>query len=72
MLPVYITPRVLGRFFEEHHSRINIDAELLLICPDGTPVRVKYLDVDKHGALILQAKPEPIHGYEPYDAEEFE
>ena len=47
----------------EHEARINIDAELLLVLPDGTPVRVAFVDVDKHGALVLQAKPEPIHGY---------
>jgi len=63
MKPVYITPRVLGKFFMEHEARINIDAELLLVLPDGTPVRVAFVDVDKHGALVLQAKPEPIHGY---------
>lgn len=64
MKSVYITPRVLGKFFLEHEALINIDAELLLVLPDGTPCRVKYIDVDKHGTLILQCKEEPIHGYQ--------
>ena len=56
MNPVYITPRVLAHFYLNHEARINEDAEILLVLPDGTPCRVKYIDVDKHGALILQAK----------------
>lgn len=65
MKPVYITPRVLARYYLENEGRLNEDAEILLILPDGTPCRVKYLDVDKHGALVLQAQEEPIHGYRP-------
>ena len=64
MKPIYITPRVLARYYLENESRFNEDAEILLVLPDGTPCRVKYIDVDKHGTLILQAKEEPIHGYQ--------
>lgn len=64
MKPIYITPRVLARYYLEHESRCNEDAEILLVLPDGTPCRIAYIDVDKHGALILQAKEEPIHGYQ--------
>lgn len=63
MTPVYITPRVLARYYLEHEGRINEDAEILLVLPDGTPCRIAYIDVDKHGALILQTRPETIHGY---------
>lgn len=59
MTPVYITPRVLARWYLEHDRRVNEDAEILLVLPDGTPCRVRYIDVDKYGALILQAKEEP-------------
>ena len=63
MKPVYITPRVLARYYLANDSRINEDSEILLVLPDGTPVRIAYIDVDKHGTLILQCKEEPIHGY---------
>ena len=63
MTPVYITPRVLARYYLEHESRLNEDSEILLVLPDGTPCRIAYIDVDRHGGLVLQAKEEPIHGY---------
>ena len=39
MKPVYITPRVLAHFYLNHEARINEDAEILLVLPDGTPCR---------------------------------
>lgn len=65
MRPVYITPRVFGRFYTEKERQINVDKEMLLVLPDGTPCRIAYLSVDKHGSIVLQAKPQPIEGYVP-------
>jgi hypothetical protein len=65
MKPVYITPRLIARYYLEHEARINEDSEILLVLPDGTPCRIAYIDIDKHGTLVLQTKEEAIHGYRP-------
>ena len=58
MKPVYITPRVLAHFYLQNEGRVNEDAEILLVLPDGTPTTIRWVDVDKEGRLIFQCKPE--------------
>lgn len=54
----FVTPRVFAHFFLENEERVNIDATLLMVMPDGTPAYVQWVDVDKSGTIVLQAKPE--------------
>ena len=58
MTPVYITPRLIARYYLEHEDRLNEDAEVLLILPDGTPMVAAWLSWGVRGEMILQVKPE--------------
>lgn len=54
----FLTPRVFARFYLENEECVNLDGTILMIFPDGTPAYAKWVDVDKDGHIVIQARPE--------------
>lgn len=54
----FVTPRVFARFFLENEESVNIDGTILMVAPDGSPFYAQWVDIDKEGRIVLQAKPE--------------